>query len=529
MTATRNETIENFGGEELDALNRGFALDTMDDWHTGSGLAETAKKLIARICPGYQVSLFVLVPEAREYREIDREGLAAIPEDSLFTGCLSMQEEPVEVSRFFTEYALNEMMLEALLTESYQGRYLIPVVHRFRLLAFILLGTTETVPPPLNLPELTALTGRLKINLYAAMVADSRQRQLVTLADFLGILRGFPDLDAMLTGLLAEIRSRIAFDAAVLYLHDDFEGILFPRVWDGLPVEPRPVDPGQGISGHVFQSGHGVSVPDRQTHPTFAHRDGEDFVTGSFTAVPVATGKRNFGVLLLSRDTGNAETYGTEHRYLLEIIASFVAEEMDSRMIYNELENSYFNTIKSLTRALEAKDPYTSGHSERVMELSVGIARKLGLTESTLRTIRYGAILHDIGKIGIRDSLIGKTETLSDEEFNDIKKHTEIGYNILAGGVTWGEVRKLIRYHHERMDGSGYYGKKHGDYPWEAMIISLADIYDALTTERSYHKPLSRKDAVVKLTEMVDINFDRKIFHAFLEYLTESEEGSAAG
>jgi putative nucleotidyltransferase with HDIG domain len=529
MTITGADMAQAFGGAEIDDLNRRFSLDEMDNWNTSAGLAESAKKLAARLAAGYEASVFVLVAEAREYREIDREGIASIPEDSLFTGCLSMQEEPVGISRFFSDYSIEDPFLEALLTETYQGRWILPVVHRFRLLAFILLGCETDRDPPFESKAVRPLINRLKINLYAAMVADSRQRQLVTISEFLGILRRYPTLDEMLAGLLPDIKGRVPFDAAVLYLHDDFEKILFPRVWDGIPCEPAVLASGEGISGHIYQSGHGVAVPDRSKHPSFALLPGEEFVTESFAAVPVATGKRNFGVLLLARNRVNGDGYGAEHRYLLEIIASFLAEEMDSRLIYNELENSYFNTIKSLTRALEAKDPYTSGHSERVMEISLGIARNLGLSESTRRTIRYGAILHDIGKIGIKDALIGKPDTLSEDEFEDIKKHTEIGYNILDAGITWNEVRKLIRYHHERMDGSGYYGRKHGDYPWEAMIISLADIYDAITTERSYHKPMDRIAAVAALTEMVDINFDRKIFHAFLEYLSEIEAGSAAG
>ena len=265
----------------------------------------------------------------------------------------------------------------------------------------------------------------------------------------------------------------------------------------------------------------------------FAALKGEEFINGSFLAAPVFNDKRQFGVLLLARNRhpeGPYESFGSEQRYMLEILSSFIAAEIDSRLLYDELENSYFRTISSLTKALEAKDPYTKGHSERVMKTSLGIAEELNLSASSLRTIRYAAVLHDIGKVGIRDSIIEKEDKLSSEEYDSIKQHTEIGYEILDSKGGWGEIRELIRYHHEKMDGSGYYGKKLGDYPWEAMIISLSDIFDALTSHRPYREALSKKEALKVLEELIGTSFDKRIFISFLSYLRreESSEGETS-
>lgn len=205
---------------------------------------------------------------------------------------------------------------------------------------------------------------------------------------------------------------------------------------------------------------------------------------------------------------------------MLEILTAFLATEMNSRLLYAELEESYFSTVSSLTRALEAKDHYTRGHSERVMKYAVGIAQALNLSYDSIRRIRYAAILHDIGKIGISDSIITKTSSLTDAEYKEIKKHTEIGYDIVNDSGFFSEIRDLIRYHHEKIDGTGYYEKRPGDYPWEAMIISLADIYDALASDRPYRKAYTHEEALVSLEKLVGINFDQKIFNAFKDWMS---------
>jgi HD-GYP domain-containing protein (c-di-GMP phosphodiesterase class II) len=109
-------------------------------------------------------------------------------------------------------------------------------------------------------------------------------------------------------------------------------------------------------------------------------------------------------------------------------------------------------------------------------------------------------------------------------EFAEIKKHTEIGYDIVNENGFFGEIRDLIRYHHEKMDGTGYYAKQNGDYPWEAMIISLADIYDALASDRPYRLAFSTAEALDALEQLVGVNFDERIFAAFRTWIAENHE-----
>ncbi len=507
-------------------LKESFGLEELDDWKTTAALAELTINKIRSRMPHWDAHLFAFTSEYREYRELDSEGISSIPEDSLFIACLAMRDEGLPVKELFAEYQLDDPLLEQLLVELYKARWVQPVVHRFRLLGFILLcsDNTEHLPDEKERGFMGELSRRLKTNLYAASVADERQRNLLELAEFPSRLRAKHNAVELLDTMLDELGRDVPFDIAVYYSFNEFDKTLIPRSWRGLASRPRDLALGSGISGMTLDRMRAIAVPDRSRHPSFAVMDEEPFIKGSFVSCPLATDRRKFGVITLVRNEDNSEDYGVEQRYTLEIAASFIASELDSRQLYDELERSYFSTITSLTRALEAKDEYTKGHSERVMNYAVGIARTLSLSPDLVRQIRYAAILHDIGKIGISDLIINKPEKLTDEEFVQIKRHTEIGYEIVDESGFLAEIRDLIRYHHEKIDGTGYYGKSAGNYPWEAMIISIADIYDALTSDRPYRKAMDTVDALQSLTTLVGVHFDRRIFSAFCTHLGVNAE-----
>lgn len=168
-----------------------------------------------------------------------------------------------------------------------------------------------------------------------------------------------------------------------------------------------------------------------------------------------------------------------------------------SFQLYLESQKRYYQIIQTLTAAIEAKDKYTKGHSKRVEIYSEKIARKLKLPSSRIETIKVAALLHDIGKIGIEDSILQKPTALSPEEWEKIKQHPEIGVKILEGVDFPDDVKKLIKHHHERYDGSGYpEGNKGAETPLEAYIIAIADAYDALTSDRPYRKAFTPQEAL---------------------------------
>ncbi len=164
--------------------------------------------------------------------------------------------------------------------------------------------------------------------------------------------------------------------------------------------------------------------------------------------------------------------------------------------LYIDLKSSYLETIQALSRTLEAKDPVTSGHAERVSEYSVAIARGMGMSEARIDNIMYAGLLHDIGKIGVSDSVLQKPGRLTDDEYDTIKEHSSIGADILRDIDFLRNASKIIRHHHERYDGKGYPDGIGGEkVPIESYILGVADAFDAMTNDRPYRKALTPEEA----------------------------------
>ncbi len=188
--------------------------------------------------------------------------------------------------------------------------------------------------------------------------------------------------------------------------------------------------------------------------------------------------------------------------------------------LYMDLRRSYLETVQALSRAIEAKDPITSGHSGRVSEYAVAIAREMRLSEKKIDRIRYAALLHDIGKIGISDDILQKPGRLSEEEFRHIKEHPVIGAEILKDIDYLRDVAEIIRYHHERFDGKGYpEGFRGEEIPMESCILALVDAFDAMTNDRPYRKALTVEDARNIIREQSGRQFHPQVANAFLKIL----------
>lgn len=167
-----------------------------------------------------------------------------------------------------------------------------------------------------------------------------------------------------------------------------------------------------------------------------------------------------------------------------------------SFVLYLSMKKSYVDTVKALSLAIEAKDRYTEGHSNRVVNYVEMIAKKMKFSESHLENLRIASLLHDIGKIGIPESILNKPGKLSDEEYSTIKEHPIIGANIVKDVDALKKCTDIIKYHHERYDGNGYpEGLKGDKIPLDAYIIALADAFDAMCSDRPYRKAMSREQA----------------------------------
>lgn len=188
--------------------------------------------------------------------------------------------------------------------------------------------------------------------------------------------------------------------------------------------------------------------------------------------------------------------------------------------LYSELRKSYLATIKALIKALEAKDPYTKGHSERVAELAVEIAKEMGLNADQIDIIRHMALLHDVGKIGILDTVLNKKGTLDPEEKELIQEHPVLGAKIVEEIPFLKQYAGMVRHHHERFDGTGYPDKVSGEkIPLGARIIAVADTYDAMTSDRPYRAALTKEQAISELERNAGQQHDPKVVKALLKVL----------
>jgi putative nucleotidyltransferase with HDIG domain len=206
-----------------------------------------------------------------------------------------------------------------------------------------------------------------------------------------------------------------------------------------------------------------------------------------------------------------------KNRELLEMIESLSKEQEKSREMF-------FQVILSLVNALEARDPYTEGHSQRVTGYAVKLADKLGWNKEEKEKLRKAGLLHDLGKIGIPDTILHKKDRLSEEEFDFIKKHEIIAVNILEPIKEMAELLPWILYHHERWDGKGYpHGLGGNAIPLASQIISLADVYDALTTGRDYKKALSVEDSLAEIEKNKGSQFRGELVETFVSLIRQEQ------
>ena len=190
-----------------------------------------------------------------------------------------------------------------------------------------------------------------------------------------------------------------------------------------------------------------------------------------------------------------------------------------------KLEQAYLDMIQTLRYTVEAKDSYTRGHSDRVSEYSVLIGKKLGLSEEELKTLRIGGLFHDIGKIGIPDRILLKTEKLTDDEYSEIKNHPSIGAHILGASSIFNNIIPIVKHHHERFDGRGYpSGLKGEEIPYMARIAALADTFDAMTSRRSYRNALELDVVLAEIERCKGTQFDPELADVFLDILKNEFE-----
>lgn len=234
-------------------------------------------------------------------------------------------------------------------------------------------------------------------------------------------------------------------------------------------------------------------------------------------SLPLVVKDEFIGLINLGKKESKRPFYPKDLR-LLSTLSGYVAMAVRNTKLYDNLLKSYLNTVSALAEAIESKDPYTRGHSERVSRYATAIARAMDLSEPEIESIRITGILHDIGKIGIPEGILLKFAPLTDAEFGLIKEHVIIGEKIIEKADFPWDIRSLARHHHERYDGGGYPNGLGGDdIPLGSRILAVADTYEALQSDRPYRRGFPRERALEIIREVAGGQLDRKVVSAFLE------------
>ncbi|MDK2794270.1 MAG: hypothetical protein PWP75_899 [Caldanaerobacter sp.] len=238
----------------------------------------------------------------------------------------------------------------------------------------------------------------------------------------------------------------------------------------------------------------------------------------SVVVVPLVFGGETKGIL-----TVWASTNTVKNMSLLRSVASAISSAMENSKLYEEIKKVYIKTIEALAYAIEAKDIHTKGHSMRVSQYAALIGEYMGFSREKVEQLRIAGILHDIGKIGIRDSILLKKGKLTQQEYEAMKLHPEIARKILAPIDLPKEILEAIAKHHERYDGKGYpYGLKGEEIPIEAAILGVADAFDAMTSDRSYRKGMSIEEAVNEVLRNKGTQFHPEVVDVFISiYMNE--------
>jgi putative nucleotidyltransferase with HDIG domain len=185
-----------------------------------------------------------------------------------------------------------------------------------------------------------------------------------------------------------------------------------------------------------------------------------------------------------------------------------------------KLEQAYLDTIETLRCTVDAKDSYTKGHSERVSEYAVLIGKHLGISSDEMYTLRIGGLFHDVGKIGISDNILSKKGKLTDDEFDEIKKHPVIGAQILSNASIFSDIISIVKYHHERFDGTGYPEHLKGkEIPYLARIVSVADAFDAMNSRRPYRDTVEIQTIYNEISKNKKTQFDPEVADALLDII----------
>ncbi|HRK01537.1 MAG TPA: HD domain-containing protein [Oligoflexia bacterium] len=375
---------------------------------------------------------------------------------------------------------------------------------------------------PSNLEDAIETIRTLEREIARTIAITQKQvEQLEGLANFSAILNSTLDTDTIRFKSMEAVCNLLNCETGSLLLVDPSTKELYWETALGeggerLKHSMRLAIDDTSIAGHVAATCKTLVVNDVKLNPYHLKKADSTagFETKNMVCSPVVSKGELIGVLqAINRIDGN---FTNEDAAFLEALSFQVAIAVENANLDSRLKNTFIQTAAAMAEAIEAKDRYTGGHTKRVVQYSLAIGQYVKLSPIEREHLKLAAILHDIGKIGIDDKILKKQYALNDEEYDVMKKHPAIGYEILSQVSGLKEIVDGARYHHERPDGKGYpYGLKGSEIPKVASIISVADTYDAMVSTRPYRKGLDPKVAFEEIVKYRGTQFDAEVVDAF--------------
>jgi HD-GYP domain-containing protein (c-di-GMP phosphodiesterase class II) len=382
--------------------------------------------------------------------------------------------------------------------------------------------------PELDL--LTVLGNRLAVEFDRMSLVektDYKNRRFQSLLEIIGEISGTLDQSKLLKLVTQHTTRLLKTDRTSLFLLDSESNQVTQHVSYQNQGDEKTL-PMQSIIGLLHKAGRDaksslLDVFQGRAQNARLH-EGSGIITPKAVTMPLRSSSiqlgqqsgekpRILGGLMVMH--GQNDNFVDEDAQIIEIIANQTSSFLEVAQLYQDANELFIDVIKSMVTAIDAKDPYTQGHSIRVSELSVAIGEAMGLLEDEMHDLRIGSLLHDIGKIGIPDHILLKPGKLTEEEYRTIQSHPLIGSNIMGHVKLLKNSLPAIEQHHERLDGSGYpLGLKEHQMDLMGKIVGVADVYDAMTTDRPYRPAFSSQEVLTYLSAKTGAQFDAECVEA---------------
>jgi putative nucleotidyltransferase with HDIG domain len=378
------------------------------------------------------------------------------------------------------------------------------------------LGAADYLLKPFDMHQLfkkivQVLTSRLYL--------QSKSGRVREIESFSALLRDKKDSAEVFKALLSQVQRTLAPNAMALFSCSGQAGALSPLFLWGPSFRECPQTRNWLLEKIALVRGQRTAMVLGPQRGKRVEDLREEVRLGSAAVVPIVGMRGVYGVLALGRDQGSTP-YTREDLRMLNVYTGHAAPFLESILSSQRFRGINAEVVTSYARAVEAKDIYTRGHSERVSGYATLLGQALGVTDKDLEILRTAGILHDIGKIGIPDDILNKPSGLTPEEFEIMKRHPVVGRDIISRVSSLEEVVPLVYHHHEWFNGQGYPTGKHGaDIPLLARILSVADGFEALTSNRSYHEAMTVSQAKQVLSAGAGRQWDPEIVDAWVYQL----------